>query len=199
MWCVMGMCVHRVGDWVAGDWNHCPVDRELPWACGRGEGAAGEGRGCDGSACESVAGRGQWAVGMGCVMGEGGQGKIGTGEEGSVVNRRGMCLCVVDRGCSWALRCVWLCLGIACVRGHACLYVRVCLQRDGRTALYQASQQGKEEVVEVLVSYGAAANVAEVRCTACDSEWCIVRSSGVAGWSEWHFVWCDGHVCAPRG
>jgi hypothetical protein len=33
---VMGMCVHRVGDWVAGEWNHCPVDRELPWACGRG-------------------------------------------------------------------------------------------------------------------------------------------------------------------
>ncbi len=57
---------------------------------------------------------------------------------------------------------MWLCLGIACVRGHACLYVRVCLQRDGRTALYQASQQGKEEVVEVLVSSGAAVNAVTV-------------------------------------
>ncbi len=28
-------------------------------------------------------GRGQWAVGMGCVTGEGRQGKIGTREEGS--------------------------------------------------------------------------------------------------------------------
>ncbi len=114
------------------------------------------------------------------------------------MSRWGMCVYAVGRGCSLGLRCACLCLGIACVRGHACVYVSVCLQRDGCTALYVASANGEEEVVEVLVSYGAAANAAEVRCTACDSECCIVRSSGVAGWSEWHFVWCDGHVCAPR-
>ncbi len=49
-------------------------------------------------------------------------------------------------------------LGIACVRGH----VSVCLQRDRRTALYQASGNGKEEVVEMLVSAGAAVNAAMV-------------------------------------
>ncbi len=73
-----------------------------------------------------------------------------------MVNRRGMPVCC------WALRCVWLCLGIACVRGHARVYVSVCLQRDGRTALYIASQEGEEEVVEVLVSSGAAVNATEV-------------------------------------
>ncbi len=144
------------------------MDREPAGTRGRGEGAAGEGRGRDGGACESVAGRGQWAVGMGCVTGEGGQGKIGQGEEGSVVNRRGMCLCAVGRGCSWALRCVWLCLpaGIVCVRGHAYLYVIMCLQRDGRTSLYQASANGKEEVVVVFLLSGAAVNAAEVWCAA---------------------------------
>jgi hypothetical protein len=138
------------------------MEREPPGTRGRGEGAAGEGRGRDGSACESVAGRGQWAVGMGCVMGEGGQGKIGTGEEGSVVNRRGMCLCAVGRGCSWALRCVVVFGYCVCDCIHACVYVSVCLQRDGRTALYQASANGKDEVVEVLVSSGAAVNAAMV-------------------------------------
>ncbi len=63
-WCVLmcrviGMCVHRVGVWVAGERDHCPVDREPSGTRGHGEGAAGEGRGRDGSACESVAGRGQ--------------------------------------------------------------------------------------------------------------------------------------------
>jgi hypothetical protein len=62
----------------------------------------------------------------------------------------------------WGCGCVWLCLGSACVRGHACVYVSVCLQRDGCTALYQASANGKEEVVEVLVSFGAAVNAATV-------------------------------------
>ncbi len=57
---------------------------------------------------------------------------------------------------------MWLCLGIACVRGHLCVYVSVCLQRDGRTALYVASSNGEEEVVEVLVSSGAAVNAARV-------------------------------------
>ncbi len=46
--------------------------------------------------------------------------------------------------------------------GHASVCVSVCLQRDGRTALYIASQQGKGEVVEVLVSSGAAVNAARV-------------------------------------
>ncbi len=58
---VMGMCVHRVGDRDAGERDHCPVDREPGGTRGRGEDATGEGRGRDGSACESVAGRGQWA------------------------------------------------------------------------------------------------------------------------------------------
>jgi hypothetical protein len=58
---VMGMCVHRVGDWGAGEWDHCPVERELQWTRWRGEGAAGEGCGRDGRACESVACRGPWA------------------------------------------------------------------------------------------------------------------------------------------
>ncbi len=52
--------------------------------------------------------------------------------------------------------------------GYACVCVRSrsvyvgCLQRDGRTSLYQASGNGKEEVVEVLVSAGAALNAAMV-------------------------------------
>ncbi len=54
--------------------------------------------------------------------------------------------------------CVWVLRVCAVMR----VYVRVCLQRDGRTALFQASQQGKDEVVEVLVSSGAAVNAAEV-------------------------------------
>ncbi len=65
LWCdVMGMCVHRVGDWDAGAWDHCPVDREPAGTRGRGEGAAGEGRGRDGSASESMPGRGQCAWGV---------------------------------------------------------------------------------------------------------------------------------------
>ncbi len=43
-----------------------------------------------------------------------------------------------------------------------CVCVCECLQRDGRTALYQASANGKDEVVEVLVSSGAAVNAAMV-------------------------------------
>ncbi len=71
VWWVIGMCVHRVGAWVAGEWDHCPVDCEPGGTRGRGEGTAGEGCGRDCSACESLAGRGLWAVGMGCVMREG--------------------------------------------------------------------------------------------------------------------------------
>jgi hypothetical protein len=51
-----------------------------------------------------------------------------------------------------------------CARSRVC--VCVCVQRDGRTSLYQASAKGKEEVVEVLVSSGAAVNAVEVRCAA---------------------------------
>ena len=47
-----------------------------------------------------------------------------------------------------------------------CVCACECVQRDGRTALYQASAKGKEEVVEVLVSSGAAVNAVEVRCAA---------------------------------
>ena len=61
MWCDGNVCVHRVSDWDAGERDHCPVDRESGGTHGRGESAAGEGRGRDGSACESVAGRGQRA------------------------------------------------------------------------------------------------------------------------------------------
>ncbi len=66
-----------------------------------------------------------------------------------------------------------------CARSRVCGCE--CVQRDGRTALYQASQEGKEEVVEVLVSSGAAVNAAEVRRAVCDEEWCVVRDSGLAG------------------
>ena len=79
-----------------------------------------------------------------------------------MVNRWGVCVCAVGRGCSSGLRCVCLCLGVACVRGQPCVYVSVCLQRDGRSALYVASANGKEEVVEVLVSSGAAVNAIAV-------------------------------------
>ncbi len=59
---------------------------------------------------------------------------------------------------------LWLCVVVfgycVCVRSRVC--VCECVQRDGRMALYQASQQGKDEVVEVLVSSGAAVNAARV-------------------------------------
>ncbi len=98
---------------------------------------------------------------------------------------RGMCVCAVGEAACGGLVCACLCLGVACMRDHACVYVSVCsetgggcvwalrvcavnrvccecVQRDGRTALYVASQEGKEEVVEVLVSSGAAVNATEV-------------------------------------
>jgi hypothetical protein len=56
--------------------------------------------------------------------------------------------------------CVWVLRVYAVTR--VCDCVNECVQRDGRTALYQASQEGKEEVVEVLVLSGAAVNAAEV-------------------------------------
>ena len=49
-----------------------------------------------------------------------------------------------------------------CVCARSTVCVCECVQRDGRTALYQASQEGKDEVVEVLVSSGAAVNAATV-------------------------------------
>ena len=48
-----------------------------------------------------------------------------------------------------------------CARTRVC--VCECVQRDGRAALYRASAKGKEEVVEVLVSSGAAVNAAKVK------------------------------------
>jgi hypothetical protein len=60
----------------------------------------------------------------------------------------------------------WYCV---CARSRVC--VCYCVQRDGSTALYQASANGKEEVVEVLVTSGAAVNAAEVRRAVCDEEW----------------------------
>ncbi len=65
-----------------------------------------------------------------------------------------------------------------CVYGRSRVCVCECVQRDGRTALYIASQKGKGEVVEVLVSSGAAVNAAMVRCTACDYVRFGVRYSG---------------------
>ncbi len=53
-------------------------------------------------------------------------------------------------------------LGYACVCVWSRVFVCGCLQRDGRTALYIASQEGKEEVMEVLVAAGAAVNAAMV-------------------------------------
>jgi hypothetical protein len=47
-------------------------------------------------------------------------------------------------------------------RSRVCVCACECVQRDGRTALLQASGGGKEEVVEVLMSSGAAANAAKV-------------------------------------
>jgi hypothetical protein len=55
------------------------------------------------------------------------------------------------RDCDYALR-AWAVTRLLCE----------CGQRDGRTALHIASQEGREEVVEVLVSSGAAVNAAEV-------------------------------------
>ncbi len=49
-----------------------------------------------------------------------------------------------------------------CVCAVTRVYVSLCLQRDGRTALCVASANGKEEVVKVLVSSGAAVNAATV-------------------------------------
>jgi hypothetical protein len=73
----------------------------------------------------------------------------------------GVCACVL-----WAEAAVW---GLWCevVFGYCvCAVTRVsvsvCLQRDGRTALCVASANGKEEVVKVLVSSGAAVNAATV-------------------------------------
>ena len=57
--------------WIASHQGHVGVVRALL------------ARGADVTAAHVSLGRGQWAVGMGCVMGEGRQGKIGTGEEGS--------------------------------------------------------------------------------------------------------------------
>ncbi len=73
----------------------------------------------------------------------------------------GACACVL-----LAEAAVWGCGVCVCVWVlRVCAVTRVCMecvQRDGRTALYQASQQGKEEMVEVLVSSGAAVNATEV-------------------------------------
>jgi hypothetical protein len=77
-----------------------------------------------------------WSIGGACVC-------VLLAE--AAVGRCGVC------GCVWVL--------------HVCAVTRVCMecvQRDGRTALYVASQQGKEEVVGVLVSSGAAVNAATV-------------------------------------
>ena len=71
-----------------------------------------------------------------------------------MVNGWGICLCAVVGGCSWVF--------LFCLHARSRVCGCECVQRDGRTALYQASQQGKEEVVEVLVSSGAAVNAAEV-------------------------------------
>ncbi len=79
-----------------------------------------------------------------------------------MVNGRSMCQCYANRGSSCGVAVCVVVFGYCGVRGHACVYVSVCLQRDGRTALYQASQQGKDEVVEVLLSSGAAVNAARV-------------------------------------
>ncbi len=49
-----------------------------------------------------------------------------------------------------------------CVCERSCVCVCDCVQRDGTTALWIASQQGKDDVVEVLVSSGAAVNAARV-------------------------------------
>ncbi len=49
-----------------------------------------------------------------------------------------------------------------CVHARLRVCACACVQRDGRTALYTASANGKEEVVEVLVSSGAAVNAATV-------------------------------------
>ncbi len=49
-----------------------------------------------------------------------------------------------------------------CVCAVPCVWMCECAQRDGRTALHIASANGKEEVLEVLVSSGAAVNAASV-------------------------------------
>ncbi len=74
----------------------------------------------------------------------------------------GVCACVL-----WAEAAVWgvvVCVVVCgcrvCARSTVC--VCECVQRDGRTALYIASANGEEEVVEVLVSSGAAVNAATV-------------------------------------
>ncbi len=78
-----------------------------------------------------------------------------------MVDGRSMCLCNVSRGCSLGGCGVCDCVCIS-VSAWSRVCVCECVQRDGRTALYQASAEGKEEVVEVLVSSGAAVNAAEV-------------------------------------
>jgi hypothetical protein len=57
----------------------------------------------------------------------------------------------VCEGCAWMLR-------VCAVNRVLC----ECVQLDWRSALYIASQEGKDEVVEVLVSSGAAVNAATV-------------------------------------
>jgi hypothetical protein len=85
----------------------------------------------------------QWqavAAGMGCVTWEGGEGKIGQGEEGSVVNRRGMCLCAVDRGCSWGVAACVTAFAFECASGHARVYVSVCSETGARRCTKQVSR-----------------------------------------------------------
>jgi hypothetical protein len=73
-----------------------------------------------------------------------------------------MCLCdVIYRGCSFGGRDVCDCVN-DCGYARSRVFVYECVQRDGRTALYIASANGKEEAVEVLVSSGAAVNAATV-------------------------------------
>ncbi len=69
-------------------------------------------------------------------------------------------MCCEQRLQSGAAVCVMV-LGY-CVCAWPCVCACVRVQRDGRTALYQASAKGKAEVVEVLVTSGAAVNAATV-------------------------------------
>jgi hypothetical protein len=68
----------------------------------------------------------QWLAvgsGMGCVTGDGGQGKIGTGEEGSGVDRRGY----VRACCGQRLQ-FWSCGVCGCVWVlRVCAVMRVCM------------------------------------------------------------------------
>jgi hypothetical protein len=80
---------HRIDEWCAGGRDYCFDGCEPQWTRGRGEGAAGVGRGRDGSACESVAGHGMFDGG-------GRQGRIVKGQE--------------DSG-QWVVMCVCMCCG----------------------------------------------------------------------------------------